>query len=171
MRKSFSGFTIDRERAVKLAALIGLLVLGASTLPGLLRTPEPPPVPAGVGFDPAELTGFSDRQLADSRVIPATGKERPEKRAKGAGDARPVRKRKPAERPEPRESSGRTPAATSPPETTTTSQGPAPASSGATSPAPASSPAPVPAAPPPAPLPPQTKPPAPSDGSQEFAPR
>jgi hypothetical protein len=48
------GLRIDHERAVKVAAMLGLALVSVSILPGLLRTPEPPPLPPDVGFRPIE---------------------------------------------------------------------------------------------------------------------
>ena len=59
MRSGIRSLRVDRERAIRLGAIIGLVLLGASTLPGLLKTPNPPPVPANVGFRPAEMNRFA----------------------------------------------------------------------------------------------------------------
>ncbi len=47
---------IDRDRAIRVAAMIALALIGVSVLPGLLRTPEAPEVPSDVGFLPTEQT-------------------------------------------------------------------------------------------------------------------
>ena len=44
------GLRIDRERALRTAAMVGLLILGISVLPGLLRTPDPPDLAPNIGF-------------------------------------------------------------------------------------------------------------------------
>lgn len=183
MRGGFGSIRIDRERAVRAAALAGLVVLGISTLPGLLKTPEPPPVPADVGFRPGELTRFAARpdpkeiarRKADGQKL-RWARRRKEHEAERRKEREAVRKRQALKRksfhekraskqPNGKDSgsvsgtgSG---AATVPP----TASAPSPP---AYSPPSASVPtAPVPSAPAPAPSPS----PQPADGSQEFAPR
>jgi hypothetical protein len=56
---------VDRERAIRVAAMLGLLAIAASVLPGLLRVPDPPDLPPDVGFLP------SDRSSAASLPAPS----------------------------------------------------------------------------------------------------
>lgn len=165
---------IDRDRAIKLAAVAGLVVLGLSVLPGLLRTPKAPELPPDVGFtasetgrgaslpDPAEPSGTVKEEP------PEKGAGRPRRRSRSAKSKRRNQKQGPRNRHSKRHrktDNGRPkqskPAATSPPAISpapTTPVAPAP-------PIPAqATPAPAPSPPPPAP------PPDPGDGSQEFAP-
>ena len=183
MRGSFRGIRIDRERALKAGAMAGLAVLGISTLPGLLKTPEPPPVPADVGFRPAEMAryaaGPTPEELARRRAEAGKKKrlaERKQRRRERAA-ARKRRERAAAreKRKAPKNTAGRKEGTgrqrePDPGVTATASAPPPPDSVPAYSP-----PAYVPpvSVPPPAPEPtpstPASSPPA--DGSEEFAPR
>lgn len=64
---------IDREQAIKVAAIVGLLILAISILPGLLRAPEPPDLPPDVGFRPSEVVSQpSPRDVTKpDSVVPA----------------------------------------------------------------------------------------------------
>lgn len=179
MRSGIRSLRVDRERAIRLGAIIGLVLLGASTLPGLLKTPDPPPVPANVGFRPAEMNRFAAQPGPGEAIRKEAAKKMRERTLKRkqleAGRKRRARKREESRR---RRASKRNrkhhrggdepaagPASDSGP-TSTISPSPAPAAS--PSPAPVySPPASVPPPPPPSPAPT----PQPADGSQEFAPR
>lgn len=162
---------VDRDRLIKVLAMAGLVLLGLSILPGLLKTPKAPELPPDVGFMPSEAalrtslpspvdrdSRRSGRAGADRRTA---GKEKDElKRDKSRkllhqNAKRPSKNRRepPDQKPDRPDSSGGTASPT-----------PAPAPPSAPVPAPA--PAPPPPAPAPAPPPPQP----PGDGSQEFAP-
>jgi len=175
MRGRLGAIRIDREQALKAGALAGLVVLGISTLPGLLKTPEPPPVPADVGFRPAEMaryeatpiTSVTDREKANRKRQREEAANRQKAKARRAAREK---KRKPAHRKK-RMSSP---------------EGEAGKSAGSIDQAATPStvtPVPVPTAVPPSPAPvgsedsnpspsPMAEPaPSPSDGSEEFAPR
>ena len=80
---------IDRDRALKVAAMAGMALLGVSVLPGLLRSPEPPEVPPDVGFLPADRAlqqsaGEAGRIRARPEVDPhAIARERGRERGGG----------------------------------------------------------------------------------------
>ncbi|HMT05418.1 MAG TPA: hypothetical protein PKD76_07735 [Solirubrobacterales bacterium] len=182
MLKDLGELRVDRKRAIRIAAIAGLTLLGISTLPGLLETPDPPPVPADVGFRPEEMASYTSvaRPEATLRRKAAGG------RPTGSGHLRNKAEREP--RPGERTGSrkGRGPG-----------QGPKrragkdagdEEASGSAALAPSSAPAPaLPVTPTPAYSPPVSNPepvpspavaepavdppPLPSDGSQEFAPR
>jgi len=166
---------IDRERLIKVAAVAGLVVLGLSVLPGLLKTPEAPKLPSDVGFtvaetqpgtrlpDPGELAGS-----APERSDPARRSKRHGPASKEGKAARDKHRKHRRERPRnPRKTGKSARERTEQPAPAPSNPSPAPPAT----PSPAS-PAPVPVAPapPPAPAAP-APPPAPADGSQEFAPR
>ena len=186
MRGSFRGFRIDRERAIRIGAMIGLAALGISTLPDLLRTPEPPPVPANVGFSPGEMSRFEAqpdpasesrfragkarrkdaRRERDARERRASELRRQEDRKRGAARKKRAEKARRGDKGSvPTESSD--PGSAPDPDPVSTARGSAATSPAQTSPSPAYSPPAYvpPPAPQPVPLPPT------SDGSQEFAPR
>jgi hypothetical protein len=188
MRESFRSLRIDRERAVKVATMVGLAILGISTLPGLLRTPDPPPVPAGVGFSPAEMARYANQPAPPAthhvkhRRAPE-GKRKREPIRKGRATSRRQRRKTRngdhAKRSKTRDVSG-PPAAPDSPDTPSASppSSPSPSATPSVSPAPTSPPVsaalPVSPAPSDSPssTPPQAPPPSPpADGSQEFAPR
>ncbi len=171
---------IDRERAIKVAAVAGLVVLGLSVLPGLLKAPEAPELPSDVGFTTAETNpgtllpdpakGVKPHRTSKESAPGGAGakvtsrKEDAGRRHRnGSGRKRHRKARKP-EKPARKRDRPATSA-------------PAPPVSAAAAPAAPASPAPPPApAPisPPSPAPPPATPapdPAPGDGSQEFAPR
>lgn len=167
---SGNDLTVDGGRALRLAAVVALVVLGLTTLPDLFRTPEPPPIPADVGFRPEEVTAVA--------AIPRS--DMPERSAKDSGRAREVArgtakaKRKAAKKARPPQ-----PGTRSGGRKRTRGKGArdsGTAGKGATE-SPASSPAPVGAipqppvyVPAPAPPPPDPAPAVPADGSEEFAP-
>jgi hypothetical protein len=171
-------FQVDRDRAVKVAAMAGLVLLGLSVLPGLLKTPKAPELPPDVGFMPSETAlrttlptpgKTASRGTGEDRKRPGSSlqrKHRSKKRKPDRVDARKSRKhatgsrKHDGKRSKGGDSSG--PAAPSP-------VPPSPAPAPPSAPAPAPVPAPVTAPPPPAPSPPPATPPG--DGSQEFAPR
>ncbi len=79
------GLAIDRERAVKAGAACGLALLAITVLPGLLRAPEPPPLPSDVGFRRSEPS---------PAVLPVPEPEQTRIRNRsGRADRRPVRSR------------------------------------------------------------------------------
>ena len=163
--------TVDGGRALRLAAVVALVVLGLTTLPDLFRTPEPPPIPADVGFRPEEVTAVAAIPRADLTERSAKDSGRAREVAKGTTKA----KRKDAEKarsPQPGvRSDGRK-----------RQRGQGARDSGAagkaTTESPASSPAPAVATvpqlpvyvPAPTPPPPDPTPAVPADGSEEFAP-
>ncbi|MDQ5895534.1 MAG: hypothetical protein QG596_1795 [Actinomycetota bacterium] len=183
MKGSFRGFSIDRDRAIRVGGLIGLAVLGISTLPDLLATPEPPPVPANVGFRPGEMARFAGQPGPD-RTRSKAGAERKAERKQQSklASARRERRRlaekrkdrlereqrrnkREKKRGKKRSRSGPTtgPAPDSSASSVTAPVPATPVTAGAATyspPAPATPPAPAPAPPPRA-----------GDGSEEFAPR
>lgn len=176
MRGSLRGFRIDREQAIKAGALIGLAVLGITTLPGLLKTPEPPPIPANVGFRPADMNSSAAgpapekqaRQEAKASQMRLETRRRQERladrRRRDRAAARKRREAKAMRSDEARKAEPENPSGAPEAQVTTP---PVPAS-----PPPPYVPAPVPASvPAPAPPPPDPAPAPPADGSQEFAPR
>ncbi|MBK5233525.1 MAG: hypothetical protein JJE13_11160 [Thermoleophilia bacterium] len=168
---------IDRERAIKVAAVAGLVVLGLSVLPGLLKTPEAPELPPDVGFTAAETgpatllpvpgkaakshsgTKKSARNGDHGKGVADSG-DAGRKHRHGTGRKGP---RKPGKPDIPARKRAKAPASTTPPPVST-------AAPPATAAQPAPAPAPVTPAPTPAPAPPAPSP-TPGDGSQEFAPR
>lgn len=201
MRSRIRTLRVDRQQATRVAALAGLAVLGISTLPGMLKTPDPPPVPADVGFRPAEMSRFAARpgpeELARQTALKekqAKAKQRKELKARQKSEAQKrqkarARKAAKSRRKQPRGKSGRKASTsgsepgpgsgTGPAAGTGSAAGPVPASAPAQGTAPSQGSAPAPAPPPysppaytPAPASPSPSPAAPpSDGSQEFAPR
>lgn len=164
---------IDRERAIKLAAMAGLVILGLSILPGLLRTPKAPELPPDVGFTAAETgPGTSLPDPGKTTVKRTAGKAKENaKQNRNPRRARDRKERKPRHKPHRRTPKARRKAAqgrSNPPERDATATPAAPA----TPPPVVATPAPAPVAPAPAPPPPAPAPaPSPGDGSQEFAPR
>ena len=142
--------TLDGGRALRLAAVVALAVLGVITLPDLFRTPEPPPVPADVGFRPGETVSAPPpvpEVRAPAREKPKRGKDG--KRGKPRPDRAPERRN----RPDRSDRDGRE-RPNAPPART-----------------PVAAPQPAPVAPPPVYLPPPAPAPVlPADGSEEFAP-
>lgn len=146
-----SDLTLDGGQALRLAAAVALAVLGLVTLPDLFRTPEPPPIPADVGFRPGETASVAP---LPPKVPPPSGSKE-ERKVKGKGE--PERSSQPPERRKKRERTGRERA-----------EVPSPTpSAGAGAPQPLPAPAPPAYLPPPAPLP---APAVPADGTEEFAP-
>lgn len=159
---------LDGPKAVKTAGAVGLAVLGIALLPGLLRPPEPEPLPADVGFRPAENLGAVTRLPAPDtsnhpreeagrpggRVRtkrPGAGRPRPDGvRAGGATGSRKAGKAKYRGRNEPGIQDGQ-PAATAPTEAVEVA--PPPVTAWMPPPAPVADPEPA------------------GDGSLEFAPR
>lgn len=146
---------MDGGRALRLAAVVVLAVLGITTLPDLFRAPEPPPIPPDVGFRPGETT-------AGMPTYPETEKiDKPDRnRAReDRGERNPGGRRSPEGRPR-----------------LAQREDPAKASDGrgrpGGGPSQAAAPAPQPSLATPAPSPPPVTPsPAvPADGSEEFAP-
>ena len=152
------GLTVDGGRALRLAAVVALVVLGLITLPDLFRAPEPPPLPPDVGFRPGETTapvpagpgaGSVAGRPAEtvSRIREGGRNTKPRSEPEKRNDRRkrdsPARPRDPAPKPEP-----------------------------VTKSPPSAAPSPSPTVPAPAPSPPPAAPawPAPADGSEEFAP-
>jgi len=166
---------IDRERAIKATAVAGLVVLGLSILPGLLKTPKAPELPPDVGFTAAETNSEALLPHPEKAIAPhsrtrkssrndkhgnGTARDRVNRRKSGprSGRKRPRKSRNPDGTDLKR---ARTPdlAGSAPVNS-------APAAPHQTAPAPA---LPAPVAPAPAPTPAAPSPP-PGDGSQEFAP-
>ena len=166
--KPFGEIHLDGARALKVTAAVGLAVLGISVIPGLLRAPEPEPLPADVGFRPTE-----NLDPAPSVALPLQAQSRgpadgtkPE-RKKGRRDGRTGRPDRSEARPRPeRRGGGRGGKRQDGPGGSRPGRKPAPEPLVAPPP-------PAPAAPPPAatwsPPPPQPTPV--DDGSVEFAPR
>ena len=157
-----SGLSIDRIRAVKVAAAAGLALLAISILPGLLRPPPPPAVPADVGFTPAETataaTGLSTQAPRTTRKGAVSSR-----RTRRRVNSRDARKGESRRRPPDARRGG--PSAPSAPRTPTPVQPPAPTVT-------YTPPAPEPVPPPTAPVAvPPVSPTPTADGSQEFAPR
>lgn len=168
MNSSLRGLKIDRERAARLAALVGLAAIGISTLPSLLDTPDPPPIPADVGFRPAEMARYSGSPQPTGNT--AAKRQQEAKRAVKEERKRPNHRRRRKGLPRAGERQVAAPAASQTPDPPLTATASSPHSE--TQPAPvAPTPPPAPAAPPPAlPVPPPV-PSQPGDGSEEFAPR
>lgn len=162
--------TVDGGRALRLAAVVALVVLGLTTLPDLFRTPEPPPIPADVGFRPEEVTAVAAIPRADM----------PDRTDKVSGRAEEVTRRsakakkKAAERarpPQPGTRSGSPKRKRRQAVRDSGAAGKGPTESPASAPAPvASVPQPPVYVPAPAPPPPDPTPAVPADGSEEFAP-
>ena len=190
------GLKVDRERAIRAAAVAGLVVLALSVLPGLLRTPDPPELPSDVGFGPVEgtnsmvlpgrLRGPRTGHGADDRKDGRPGKgERLTNRMRSGRNSPRNSRKVPRNRVKQRRNAPKSADSafrTAPPKTS-----PAPDEPTDFGPSPVPVPAPPPAAPPVAvqPPPPPTSPspspspspdpapapaPPPADGSQEFAP-
>ncbi len=161
-----TGLRVDRTRAVRVAAAVGLALLVISILPGLLSPPSPPEVPANVGFSPAENTDLTSRpsvvEVRKPRKTTLSGTPRSKTRpATGRAPKQTVSGRKPPPN-RSRASAGATPVArprakpaVTPKTTAEVTRGPAPAY----------------VTPPPDPPPAPSPPTVPADGSQEFAPR
>jgi len=173
---------VDRERLIKVAAMVGLAILAISILPGLLRTPDPPDLPPDVGFRPSEATAGqflpSPRRSVDkageksSKDRQETGKAGKKKDHRIRGENRPGRSRKPNQRRhKPGSKAKKDPDPASGPAASVSSPAPAPVPAPAPQPVTSTAPPPVytPPSPSPPPAPAQTRPPG--DGSQEFAPR
>lgn len=158
MGRDLRSLRIDRQQATRLGAMIGLGLLGISVLPGMLKSPEPPPVPPDVGFRPGELAGIAEiPQPSTSRRI-----QKKKKRSMAASDRDYTERNRKRPRTEDREKK-RVRRKERPKEAPDLSAS-----------ATVSVPAPVVASPaPPAPLPasPDAVQTHPADGSQEFAPR
>ena len=182
MLKDLREFRVDRERAIRIGAVAGLSLLGVSTLPGLLETPDPPPVPADVGFLPAEMNRYTAPSGPAEPLRQEKARRRPSKEDHGRGKAgrerrrgewtRFGKKRRSKQDQERRHGKGSqaSEAAASP----VTAPPAAPVLTPSTPPAPTYSPPAgrtEPAPPPPVPEATVAPSPLPSDGSQEFAPR
>lgn len=63
---------VDGGKALRLAAVIAATVLALATLPDLLKAPEPPPLPADVGFRPAEVAPTATLPVPE-RIDPRRG--------------------------------------------------------------------------------------------------
>lgn len=172
MLKDLRGLSIDRDRAIRMIALAGLLILGLVTLPGLLKTPAPPPVPPDVGFTQRELARDADpspRQQPRDRPDraaevgkPVGGKAPADAGRKSLGKAKRQSAPKPKrirETPEDEIPAGPAASPVSAAPSATVASPPVPAPS---------APAPGPTA---SPAPPAAPPAIPADGSEEFAPR
>lgn len=85
--RPMTGLRIDRERAIKVAAICGLAVISVSILPGLLRPPEPPPLPPDVGFNPAETALTTTAGPGDGPIVAPSGST--EERSKRLDRGRP----------------------------------------------------------------------------------
>ena len=144
--------TLDGGRALRLAAVVALVVLAVITLPDLFRTPEPPPVPADVGFRPGETVSAPP----PVPEVQAPTREKPKQRKDGKrGKPKPDRPPERRNRPDRSGGDGRERPEAPPAQ------------------APVVAPQPAPAAPPPVYVPPPPPAPAPvlpADGSEEFAP-
>ena len=149
------GLTVDGGRALRLAAMVVLAVLGLTTLPELFRAPEPPPIPPDVGFRPGETTTETPI-YPEAKPVGTSGRNR-------AREGR--RDRKPGEKPAAegrrgrakRDGPGKWPGDRGRP-------------GGRPSQAVAAAPSPSIATPAPPPPPVTTSPAVPTDGSEEFAP-
>ena len=181
MKRDIRSLRVNRSKAIRLLALVGLAATGLSVLPDLLRTPEPPPLPPNVGFRPGEFAAFSPQPRPD------TGRRKAGKRPgeQGAG-ARNRGKTQPKGQVRDRRSKaagGKNTAGGKEglPKAESRAGGATPAGEGTTPVPAAAAPAqPVPPAPadtlPPQPVPPPPvaatlEPDHPPDGSEEFAPR
>ena len=149
------GLTVDGGRALRLAAVVVLAVLGITTLPDLFQAPAPPPIPADVGFRPGETTAgtptYPEAEPARETARDRTGKKGANRKPNGgpAAEGR-GRGRKSAD---PGKGSGGRARPDDDPGQTAAPVAPAPVA--------------IPAPPPP----PVTPSPAvPADGSEEFAP-
>jgi hypothetical protein len=160
---------IDRARALRVAAMLGLALLAVSIAPRLLRAPEPPPVPADVGFLPSEQSAAGAGPASGELRSKTRGRAnlrnemRPGKQSRGGprrGDDRQARgSRKPghgdrgrAGRPGERRREDGPSAAAAPAASPSTSSRPPASPSPPPAPAPSPPPAPAPS-PPPAPAP------------------
>jgi len=172
------GVRIDREKALRIGALIALAALGLSTLPGLLRTPEPPPVPPDVGFRPGEFTRAPAGPARSANGSRPKGRRgaRPDARREGEKGGRSrdraVSTRHPGRRSarDGDRGSKRTRTGRSEDADGDSVPASAPAAPAVSAPAPALPPPPAPVTPP-SPARPPAPPPPPGDGSEEFAPR
>ncbi len=141
---------IDRDRAIRTAALAALVLVAITFLPDLLRNPEPPAIPADVGFTPGTPgSGASavgplpggrpgERNVARRTAVDGPGKVR-RARTRGRRKEKRGRDAKGASRHK-RKSAGRK--SGSPGGSAAPSPG-APAGPAATPPAPATHPAPA----------------------------
>ncbi|MGA7397518.1 MAG: hypothetical protein WBW62_08740 [Solirubrobacterales bacterium] len=163
---------IDREQAIKVAAIVGLLILAISILPGLLRAPEPPDLPPDVGFRPSEVVSQpSPHGVAKPDfVVPSDKPKAPTDRGRTTPGSshRETKEKQPRNAPDRRQSNHKavSRAPNQPieaPEVPDPVPAPAPAM-----PAPAPPPPTLPVAP--SPPPPDPEPALPGDGSEEFAP-
>ncbi|MCO5314680.1 MAG: hypothetical protein M9938_00725 [Solirubrobacterales bacterium] len=166
---------IDRERAIRTAALAALILLTVTFLPDLLRRPKPPPVPANVGFTASESDRFRQPGLPTGPIAPPdprqTEADRPDRVRPKRRRGRPERSDRESSRDRKTETRRRKKSRW---RSSRPDRDPAPNQGGAPTgpPAAASSPpvpAPVYSPPPPPPDPPPPDPPG--DGSEEFAPR
>ena len=66
MKRDIRSLRVNRSKAIRLLALVGLAATGLSVLPDLLRTPEPPPLPPNIGFRPGEFAAFSPQPRPDT---------------------------------------------------------------------------------------------------------
>jgi hypothetical protein len=155
---------LDGAKAIRAAAGVGLAVLGLSLLPGLLRAPEPEPLPADVGFRPTENLVTTPLPVTTPAGSLDPGSTLLEKADPGSKEGRPVeraRAGRAGRADDPRRDSDRRRKGRS--SDRPTSPGTEPVE---TPPAPVASPPPVTI-----PTPPPPPAPAVGDGSVEFAPR
>jgi len=166
---------VDRDRAIKVAAMAGLALLAITVLPGLLHTPDPPKLPSDVGFLPSEIRSTpsisnSDRASAKPREPREKDRKRTGYRRRRGERANRGKVKRNSSRNHSEHAVKRLPKAKSRAESPVSTPVPTPAVQ-----APADPPSPAPptvSAPSPTPSsPPVRSPVAPGDGSQEFAPR
>ncbi len=155
---------LDGAKAIRAAAGVGLAVLGLSLLPGLLRAPEPEPLPADVGFRPTENLTTTPPPVTESAGSLDPASTRLEKAGPGSKEGRSVERAR----------AGRTGRADGPGRDSDRRRK-GRASDRPTSPGtePVETPSAPVASPPPVTIPTPPPPPAPAvgDGSVEFAPR
>ena len=155
---------LDGAKAIRAAAGVGLAVLGLSLLPGLLRAPEPEPLPADVGFRPTENLAGTPLPITAPDGTLDPGSTLLEKADPGSKEGRSVERAR-ADRAGRADDPGRDS------DRRRKGRGPDRPTSPGTEPV-ETPPAPV-ASPPPVTIPTPPPPPAPAvgDGSVEFAPR
>ena len=172
--------TVDGGRALRLAAAVALAVLGLITLPDLFQAPEPPPLPADVGFRPGETEATLPVEPAQPRGEPNPRREttgQPRERQTGRSGERGDRKHREARRGRTREQASggkgvkRERSPDRKPDDGRSKSTPGSESDSVQSTTiPVTPVPPPPAAPAPTPPPPPPKPSVPADGSEEFAP-
>ena len=149
------GLTVDGGRALRLAAVVVLAVLGITTLPELFQAPAPPPIPADVGFRPGETTAvtplYPEGDAPERTARDGAGEKRGNRKPNGGPPAE-GRPRRDERKDTGKGSGGRKRPNGDPGQTAT----------------PAAPPSIITPAPPPPPVTPS--PTVPADGSEEFAP-